>query len=97
MWEKAAGLSSEPLAVRAGETLITVPESLPQSCSPLKILLTAEGVAGLLTTVGYPIGLAQGGENPFFLAGCCGTVVAFVILLGYGPVVAGYRSVWLRG
>jgi hypothetical protein len=88
-----------PLIVRAGESFIAVPE--PLNCSPLKIMLTALGVVGLLATAGFLGGLVQGGGNPFFLAVCCGTLVAFVILLGYGPVALvigafGFVVAWLN-
>jgi hypothetical protein len=75
-----------PLTVRAGGAFMVVPEPGPLSYSPLKILLTALGVAGLLATVGYLGGLAQGGGNEFALAVGCGAVGAFVVLFGYGPV-----------
>jgi hypothetical protein len=77
----------EPIVVRAGEAFVAVPEELdPPDCSPLKLLLTALGVAALLAAVGYLGGLALGGGDQLPLAVCCGALGAFVVLLGYGPV-----------
>lgn len=75
-----------PLVVRAGEAFLAEPEPDAPSGSPLKLLRTAVGLAGLLALTGYVGGLVQGGGNQFLLALCCGAVGAFVVLLGYGPV-----------
>jgi hypothetical protein len=90
-----------PLAVRAGEAFVAVPDPDPLECSPQKLLLTAVGVAALLAAVGYLGGLALGGGNEALLALCCGAPGAF-FLLGYGPValligVLGAGAEWLRG
>jgi hypothetical protein len=91
-----------PLTVAAGEAFIVVPEPDPLDSSPLKILLTALGVAALLAAVGYLGGLLLGGGNQLLLALCCGAIGAFVVLLGYGPVavligVLGALAEWFSG
>lgn len=76
----------EPLRVKAGETLMAVPETGHLKYSPSKMLGTALVVAGLLALVGYLGGLLQGGGNQHLLALCCGALGAVVVLLGYGPI-----------
>jgi hypothetical protein len=56
------------------------------SYSGRKLLVHALGMVGILTMAGFFCGLAQSGENPFVLAGCCGAIGGLVVLLGYGPI-----------
>ena len=77
---------TEPIIVRAGEAFIAVPEPGRLNPSPGKMPVNAMGVAGLLASVGYFSGLAQGGGNELVLAVCGAALGAFVVLLGYGPV-----------
>jgi hypothetical protein len=90
-----------PLMVRAGEAFIVLPEPGPLDSSPLRIVLTALGVAGLLATAGFLVSLVQGGSNLLVLVVCCGALGAFVVLLGYGPIALligalGHAAEWLH-
>jgi hypothetical protein len=90
-----------PLIVRAGESIIAVPEPEPLNCSALRRILTSLGVVGLLATTGFLGGLIQGGGNQFLLAICCGALGTFVVLLGYGPIALLIRALaavaqWFR-
>jgi hypothetical protein len=71
----------EPIIVKAGEAFIAVPERH----SAAKMLMTALGVAGLMATCGFLLGLVRGGGE-FILAVACGVIGGFVVLLGYGPI-----------
>jgi len=52
-----------------------------------KSLLNGISVIAQLAALGYISGVVQGQGNEFLLAGCGAALGAFVVLLGYGPVV----------
>jgi len=92
----------EPIIVQAGEAFIAVPEPGRLNHSPGKMLLYGIGVIGVLAIVGYLCGVAQGGDNQFALAVCCGVIGGCVVLLGYGPIALligalGALTDWFHG